>query len=80
MERTMERTKFNVDKDTEKRTFDGIIFDSQMEMRFYRDVVLPQSRSGNIKHFELQKKYANASVVFPAPGTENVAPAGSGAR
>ena len=28
-----------------------------MEMRFYRDVVLPQSRSGNIKHFELQKKY-----------------------
>ena len=57
MERTMERTKFNVDKDTEKRTFDGIIFDSQMEMRFYRDVVLPQSRSGNIKHFELQKKY-----------------------
>lgn len=53
----MERTKFNVDKDTEKRTFDGIVFDSQMEMRFYRDVVLPQSRSGVIKSFELQKKY-----------------------
>lgn len=53
----MERTKFNVNMDTAKRTFDGIVFDSQMEMRFYRDVVLPQSRSGDIKHFELQKKY-----------------------
>ena len=28
-----------------------------MEMRFYRDVVLPQVRSGRIKYFELQKKY-----------------------
>lgn len=53
----MERTKFNVDKDKEKRTFNGITFDSQMEMRFYRDVILPQSRSGDIKNFELQKKY-----------------------
>lgn len=53
----MERTKFNVDKDKEKRTYNGITFDSQMEMRFYRDVILPQSRSGDIKNFELQKKY-----------------------
>lgn len=28
-----------------------------MEMKYYRDVVLPRSRSGNIKHFELQKEY-----------------------
>lgn len=39
------------------RTYDGIIFDSQMEMKYYRDVVLPQSRSGEIKRFELQKEY-----------------------
>lgn len=53
----MERTKFNVDKDISKRTYDGIVFDSQMEMRFYRDVILPQKRSGRIKNFELQKQY-----------------------
>jgi len=28
-----------------------------MEMKYYRDVVLPRSRSGQIKHFELQKEY-----------------------
>lgn len=54
---SIERTKFNVNKDTAKRTYDGIVFDSQMEMRFYRDVILPQVRSGKIKHYELQKKY-----------------------
>ena len=53
----MERTKFNVDKDKEKRTYEGIIFDSVLEMRYYRDVVLPQMRSGLIKKFELQKPY-----------------------
>lgn len=51
------RTKFNVDKDREKRTLDGIVFDSQMEMRYYRDVVLPQMRSGDIVTCELQKEY-----------------------
>lgn len=53
----MERSKYNVDKNTEKRTCEGIIFDSVMEMKFYRDVVLPQVRSGDIKKYELQKKY-----------------------
>ncbi len=53
----IERTKFNVDKDVEKRTYNNIVFDSQMEMKYYRDVVLPQVRSGNIKSYELQKKY-----------------------
>lgn len=52
-----EQTKFNVSKDVSQRTYDGIVFASIMEMAFYRDVVLPQSRSGNIKHFELQKEY-----------------------
>ena len=52
-----DRTKFNVDKNKAKRTYDGIVFDSVMEMKYYRDVVLPQVRSGNISYYELQKKY-----------------------
>lgn len=51
------RTKFNVDKDTEKRTHNGIVFDSVLEMKYYRDVVLPKKESGEITHYELQKKY-----------------------
>lgn len=51
------RTKFNVNKDTEKRTCDDIVFDSVLEMKFYRDVVLPKVESGEITHYELQKKY-----------------------
>ena len=53
----LERTKFNVSKDTAKRTFDGIIFDSVTEMKYYRDVVLPGMESGLIKNYELQKPY-----------------------
>lgn len=51
------RTKFNVDKDKEKRTCNGITFDSVLEMKYYRDVVLPKKESGEITYFELQKKY-----------------------
>lgn len=53
----MERTKFNVSKDREKRTYEGILFDSVMELRYYRDVILPQMRSGRIKYCERQKQY-----------------------
>lgn len=53
----MERSKFNVDKDKEKRTCDDIVFDSQLEMRFYRDVLCPLVESGEVTHYELQKKY-----------------------
>lgn len=51
------RSKFNVSKDTAKRTCDGIVFDSCMEMRYYRDVILPLARSGEIKHYEMQKPF-----------------------
>ena len=51
------RTIFNVDKDTEKRTCDGIVFDSVLEMKFYRDVLCPLVKSGDVVHFELQKPY-----------------------
>lgn len=53
----MERSKYNVDKDTEKRTYNGIVFDSVLEMRYYRDIILPGVESGNVKKYELQKKY-----------------------
>lgn len=51
------RTKFNVNKTPKDRTFDGIEFDSAMEMHYYRDVILPQVGSGQIKSFERQKPY-----------------------
>ena len=53
----LERSKYNVDKDTEKRTYNGIVFDSVLEMRYYRDIILPGVESGNVKKYELQKKY-----------------------
>lgn len=54
---TKSRTKYNVEKETSKRTFGGIVFDSVMEMRYYRDVVLPGVESGRIRRYELQKSY-----------------------
>lgn len=50
-------SKFNVSNDKEKRTHDGIVFDSVMEMRYYRDVVQPLAESGSITHYEMQKEY-----------------------
>lgn len=53
----MARTKFNVDKDKEKRTYNGITFDSLLELKYYRDVLLPMVESGEVTNYELQKKY-----------------------
>ncbi|MEG1563294.1 MAG: DUF1064 domain-containing protein [Oscillospiraceae bacterium] len=53
----MDKTKFNVSKDIEKRTLNGIVFDSRLEMRFFRDVVLPKMESGEIINYELQVPY-----------------------
>lgn len=52
-----ERTKFNVDKDVIKRTCDDIVFDSVLEMKYYRDVLLPLVESGDVVEYELQKPY-----------------------
>lgn len=51
------RSKFNVSSDASKRTYDGIIFDSQLEMRYYKEVLLPQIESGEVINYELQKPY-----------------------
>lgn len=56
-ERSNARTKFNVDRDISKRTYEGIVFDSKMEMHYFRDVILPLVRSGEIVKYELQKPY-----------------------
>lgn len=53
----MEKSKFNVDKETERRTCDGIVFDSIMEMKYYRDVLCPLVESGDVVEYELQKPY-----------------------
>ena len=53
----MARSKFNVSSDKARRTFDGIVFDSELEMKYYRDVVLPAYNAGEIIKYELQKKY-----------------------
>ena len=43
--RFMRKSKFNVEKDIAKRTYDGIVFDSVMEMKYYRDVVCPKRKA-----------------------------------
>lgn len=55
--KSINKTKYNVDKNTIKRTYNGIVFDSILEMRFYKEIILPNVESGNIKYYELQKKY-----------------------
>lgn len=52
------RSKYNVSEDKSKRTYDGIVFDSEVEMRFYRDFLLPKYKIKEISKFELQKPYS----------------------
>lgn len=54
------RSKFNVSTSKEgkkKRTFDGITFDSELELRAYKDYLLPLKNSGVVKNIVLQPKY-----------------------
>ena len=51
------RSKYNVSRDKSKRTYDGIVFDSELEMKYYKDVVLPGVASGEIVDYQLQKPY-----------------------
>ena len=53
----MEQSKFNINKDIQKRTYKGIVFDSILEMKYYRDVICPLEESGDIVFCELQKPY-----------------------
>ena len=59
--RSGNRSKYNVEKNKTKRTFviDGkeVVFDSELEKRYFVEVVLPGVQSGEIIKYELQKKY-----------------------
>ena len=50
-------SKFNVNSDLRQRTYNVIIFDSRLEMTYYRDVLCPLEKSGDIVYCELQKPY-----------------------
>ena len=50
-------SKFNVAKDKTDRIYNGIVFDSAIEMKYYRDVVIPGLESGEIVNCERQKVY-----------------------
>ena len=54
------RSKFNVDqsnKGKQNRTYNGITFDSDLEMKYYRDVICVGLENGTIKDCQLQVKY-----------------------
>lgn len=50
-------SKYNVDLDTAQRTYDGIVFASVLEMKYYRDILCPLEKSGDVVYCELQKPY-----------------------
>lgn len=49
-------------KDTSKRTYDGVVYDSIVEMEFYKNWILPRIKSGEIIKCDRQVKY----VLQPA--------------
>jgi len=51
------RSKFNVASNKDKRTYEGIVFDSTAEMEYYRDVIVPAMNAGEIIECERQKRY-----------------------
>lgn len=66
------RTKHNINTDPIKRTYNDVVYDSEMEMRFYRDWLLPQIDSGEIIDcksqvtYELQEKFKyNSKTIQP---------------
>ncbi len=65
------RSKFNVSKNKDKRTSSGIVFDSELEKRYYEEVVIPKYESGEITHYELQKKYV-LQEKFTRPNGEKI--------
>lgn len=54
------RSKYNVDKSKKgklNRTYEGIEFDSELEMKYYRDVICVGLKDGSIKDCQRQVKY-----------------------
>jgi hypothetical protein len=58
--KNMKRDKFKVDRTDEgkkRRTFDGYLFASEMEMKYYRDHLIPLKEEGVIKRILVQPKF-----------------------
>jgi hypothetical protein len=51
------RSKFNVSANTRERTYAGMVFDSALEMRYYRDYIMPRIGSGEIIKCQRQVRY-----------------------
>lgn len=51
------QSKFNVGKSKDDRTYEGTVFDSAVEMKYYRDVIMPALNNGTIVRCEKQKRY-----------------------
>ena len=54
------RSKYNVDNSPIgklKRTYQGILFDSQLECRFYKEYLIPKLKKGMIKSIKRQVRY-----------------------
>jgi hypothetical protein len=54
------RSKFNVDtskKGKEKRTYEGITFDSEVELKAYKEHLLPLKTKGVVKEITFQPKF-----------------------
>jgi hypothetical protein len=56
----MRNSKFRIDRTKEgikKRTFHGSIFASELELKFYRDYLIPLRNKGTVKEIVLQPRY-----------------------
>ena len=54
------RSKFNVDqtnKGKKNRTYEGILYDSELEMKYFRDVIKIGLKDGTIKDYQRQVKF-----------------------
>jgi hypothetical protein len=56
----MYKSKYKINttkKGVNKRTFEGIVFDSEMELKYYKDYLLPLKEQGIVKKITLQPVY-----------------------
>ncbi len=68
------RSKFGVDMTLagkRKRTFQGQVFDSELELKILKDYLLPLKESGEILEIELQKEYI-LQPAFTKNGKKNL--------
>ena len=57
MTQTTSASKFNVSNLVANRTYKGVLYDSILEMRYFKEVIEPLIESGYIDSYERQKPY-----------------------